>query len=262
MTRPTVTPAAERMYGRLPELYRGADEQQPDGPDGYPLLRFLSLIGDQIGALETLYDRIDFATADEGLVAGDTSDLVDPTVADDDWLHWLAQLVGIQLPYVSSGVADTWYQLTLDYPTWTALKAANATWDQVREHGATVPGAGIGPHQLRVAIADAEGGWMATSRESYEALIAPYLTGQKRVLFTPIYTGDPWRLLLESYLIETPNPAAITAALGKVPRAAGLQVSYAARTGSHWSDVAANFATWNTVKTSFATWNALAHYVP
>jgi hypothetical protein len=92
-----VSSTTTRVYERLPELYRRADEAQDSGPSGYPLLRFLSLLGDQLGELETLVDRVGYFPADEGGVPGDTSDLTDPVTADDGWLGWLGQLVGVDV---------------------------------------------------------------------------------------------------------------------------------------------------------------------
>lgn len=96
MAPPVVHPTTQRIYDRLPEHYRTADADQVD-PD-YPLLRFLALIGDQLGELEDLVDRVDYLPPDEGGLPGDTSDLVDATTADAAWLPWLAQLVGAVLP--------------------------------------------------------------------------------------------------------------------------------------------------------------------
>ena len=87
MPEPTVHPHTRRVYDELPEVYRDADRAEPSG-GGWPLLRFLSLIGDQIGAVEDLIDRIDPDI-------GGGSDLVDPNTADPAWLPWLGQLVGV-----------------------------------------------------------------------------------------------------------------------------------------------------------------------
>jgi len=88
MARPVVHAATERLYARLPQLYRDADEAQADGANGFPLLRFLSLLADQVGAVEDLLARFD---------AVPTSDLVDPASADSGWLTWLAQVAGVDL---------------------------------------------------------------------------------------------------------------------------------------------------------------------
>jgi hypothetical protein len=96
-TPSTVGPLTARLYGRLPEFYRDADLEQAVP---YPLLRFLTGLGAQADAVEVLFDRIDYTGA-----PGDTSDLVEPAIADPAWLAWLAQHVGAKLP-LGASVAD------------------------------------------------------------------------------------------------------------------------------------------------------------
>jgi hypothetical protein len=91
VTRPTVTATTERLYERLPEVYRVGDLAQTTGPDGYPLLRYLSLMGDVLGGLEVLLDRLDDTEEHP-------SDLLSATGADAGWLRWLGQLVGVAMP--------------------------------------------------------------------------------------------------------------------------------------------------------------------
>lgn len=96
MPRPVVGDLTERLYASLPAFYRAADEADPTGD--YPLLRWLSLVGDQADEAEVILDRIDVVLPDEGGAAGDVSELVDPALADAAWLDWLAQHVGVRLP--------------------------------------------------------------------------------------------------------------------------------------------------------------------
>lgn len=86
MPRPVVHAHTERLYDRLPELYRDADLDQLLDGSGYPLLRFLSLIGDQAGDVE---DTLDLVDPDRG------GALTNPDTIPLEWLPWLAQLVGL-----------------------------------------------------------------------------------------------------------------------------------------------------------------------
>lgn len=104
MAEPTVHPTTRLLYDTLPEFYRDTDAQQASG-GGYPLLRFLSLIGDQLGAIDDLVDRID---PDSG--AG--SELLDPMLADPAWLPYLAQLLGVAALPASLSVTEQ--RLALD----------------------------------------------------------------------------------------------------------------------------------------------------
>ncbi|HVL33901.1 MAG TPA: phage tail protein [Actinomycetota bacterium] len=84
MSRPDVHETTEVLYARLPDHYRDADARLD-----YPLLRYLSLIGDQVGELSDLIER--FADGE----------LADPDLADATWLPWLAQLVGARISGLS-----------------------------------------------------------------------------------------------------------------------------------------------------------------
>lgn len=89
---PDVHPTTLAIYGRLEEFRRDADARL-----GYPLLRWLSLLGDQAGEISDLFDRIDVLPVEDGGDPDATSALTDPTAADAAWLPWLAQFVGVQL---------------------------------------------------------------------------------------------------------------------------------------------------------------------
>ena len=114
--RPEVGPFTAALYARLAELYRDADEAQDEGRSNYPLLRYLSLIGDQLTPLAQLLARLTYDPLDDrtntdpawdrygsGLFGDDTygdadsADLVDPALADSAWLPWLAQLLGVNI---------------------------------------------------------------------------------------------------------------------------------------------------------------------
>ena len=94
MAQPAVHETTLELYRRLPAFYRTADGGQVD----WPLLRYLSLLGDQLGELSDLQTRIDYVAPDDGGAPGDTSDLSDPATADQAWLPWLAQHLGVVLP--------------------------------------------------------------------------------------------------------------------------------------------------------------------
>lgn len=122
--RPTVGAVTESVYAALPEFYRDADAAQDDGPSNYPLLRYLSLVLDQLEPIGELITRLTYIAQDERgdqpdggrmgvpepwqrfgddtFGAGtfgdaDTSDLVNPSTADAGWLPWLAQLLGVNI---------------------------------------------------------------------------------------------------------------------------------------------------------------------
>lgn len=87
MPPPAVHSFTATVYQRLPLCYRDADEKQE-----WPLLKWLSLLVDQLGAVADVVDRI---TMDDDDPAS-SSALTDPATADETWLPWLAQLVGLK----------------------------------------------------------------------------------------------------------------------------------------------------------------------
>lgn len=93
---PAVSAFTRQLYDSLPEVYRVADASPGAGID-YPLLRFLSLVGDQAGAVVDLIERCDYVGPGEGGPVDAVSALVDPDTADVSWLPWLGQLVGVPL---------------------------------------------------------------------------------------------------------------------------------------------------------------------
>lgn len=257
MAVPVVEPFTARWWEQLPAVYRAGDEAQADGPSSYPLLRFLSLLGDQAAEVDTLYDRI--ALHDDG--SGDwVSDLADPRFADPGWLNWLAQMAGLGL-HVGSGSGESFAQLVIDYPTFGALAAANATFELVRHHGAQVAGGG-GPDAARTALLDTTGARHAGSTGAWERLITPYLVGAKRVLHKRIFGGDAWHLRLETYGSETPSPAVVGAVIAAVAHAAGLTVSYATRSGASFTEVTAGFDDFAEIVADLPTFDALSVWLP
>lgn len=222
MARPAVAEFTDRWFDALPAVYRSADEAQDGGADGYPLLRFLSLLGDQAGEVETLVDRI--ALHDDG--TGDwRSDLANPAAADDAWLAWIAQMVGLGL-HVGSAAGETFDRLIIDYPTFDDLLADNPTFTAVRHHSAIVSGGESGPELVRSLLLDTVAARLATSTLAWDRLLEPYLTGTKTVTHRRVYGGDPWHLRLETLAEETPQPAVVAAVVNSAPWAAGLVVSY------------------------------------
>jgi hypothetical protein len=141
MARPVVAVLTERVYAALPAMYRDADE-----PLDFPLLRWLSLVGDRAGEIDVLHDRL---SADE---LGEVSELADPAAADEAWLPWLAQMVGVRLPPNVTGQAarDAVAFASSGYRGGTKAAVADAArsaltgarYVKVHDHSITEPGNG------------------------------------------------------------------------------------------------------------------------
>lgn len=177
--RPAVGPFTDTLYRRLPELYRDADDAQDEGRSNYPLLRYLSLVGDQLTQVAELLGRFTYDPLDDrdntdppwqrfgsGLFGDDTygdndvADLVDPALADTAWLPWLAQLVGVDVT------------------------------------GMTIP-------EARAAIADPSSTWAHGTREAIIRRARPRLGDEAYLDVVPHHQGDPFTMALVTKSDET-----------------------------------------------------------
>lgn len=137
MTEPVYSATTEKLWRRLPEVYRTYDED-----NDWAFKKFISSFADQLDEVETLSERFflvgeedyrlltedlgvtDTYTRPDGLEDDDspigylpmyqTSDLVDPRTANEEWLPYVAQLYGVQLPNdtVDYQRAAIWYGYT------------------------------------------------------------------------------------------------------------------------------------------------------
>ncbi len=210
MAAPAVHATTRRVYDGLPEVYRHADTAQD-----FALLRYLSLVVDQLGAIVDLIDRIDYVAPDDpdydpALDAWATSDLVDPAFADPGWLPWLATLVGVTL------------NPALDVPA------------------------------RRATIADASAGWQVGTRGAIVTAAQAVLTGTRSVRVRP--TG-PHNIDVITVVEETPGgPSSVVTAVetGRA-RPAGVIVTHTYY-AAPWDTIEAAYATWTTQETVAPTW--------
>lgn len=203
MPEPIYTPTTELLYGRLPEFLRLADSR-----NDWLLKRWMSGIVDQQGAIDTLLARIDYWSPVDGGEFGDTSDLVDPTKADVDWLPWLGQLVGVNLP---PGLTETEKR--------DAVRFASSGWK-----------AGT-----KTAVADAAKSELTGERRSrvYDHS-RPGLIGSE----------TEWDVLIVTRPSETPSAAAVVAAVvRKGAKPAGVVLHHQSYEAS-WADIHRTLPKW------------------
>lgn len=201
--RPDVTDASDRAYDRLPGMYRRADAQQTD-PD-WPLLRYLSLVGDLFGELEALITRMQADPADPT----DTSDLADPATADAAWLPWLALAVGVKLTPAMT-----------EQERRDAIAGASSGW-----RAATRPA-------IRSAAATALTG------TKYVRVHAHTVTR------TAIEQAGPFDVLLITRTSETPNVAAVLETIvAKGAKPVGVKLHHEAYAAT-WETIEAAAPTW------------------
>jgi hypothetical protein len=202
-----VPDAARWLYETLPQRYRDDDDDPTLAPpEDYPLLRYLCGIGEIVSGLEALLDRAAYTPPDDGGVAGDTSDLLDPDTADEAWLPWLGQLVGVDV---------------------TAVTGAVARRDAIR--GGTA-GFAAG---TRAAIAEAAASALTGTR---------YVRVEDHR--TVAGAGTVWDVLLTTRVSETPDvDAVISAVLEKGAKPVGVALHHRAYQAT-WAVLAAQRPTW------------------
>lgn len=116
---PVVSPAAQRLWDRLPRTYRTMDAGQPD----WPFKRFLAALATFPAELDELTELLrgsrplgpakpepwdldpDQLARWREVRADRNSALTDPDLADPSWLPWLAQMLGVAL-HPQSGLAE------------------------------------------------------------------------------------------------------------------------------------------------------------
>lgn len=201
----TYTDLTEDLYAELPEAYREAD-----AAEGEVLKKWLSSVTDQVGAVADLLDRIDWIRANDGGDPTDTSHLADPAAADDAWLPWLAQVVGVRL---APGLTAADQRTVLATPE-TGYKPGSK--DAI---AAPVKVLLTGEKFVRVYHhSNSAGG---------------------------IGAGTAWDMLIVTKTEETPggvDPVAEVIRAGSKP--AGVKLWHRTYTSS-WTTVETNFSTWN-----------------
>jgi hypothetical protein len=226
---PYMSVLADRLYRRLPEIFRVLDARDST----WPFKRYLGAVLAQAGAIENMINLIagdnpvgPGSPEPWGMVSDELtrwqlarlnrkSALGDPDQADLAWLPWLAQLIGAKLnPYASENEQrDTIRYATSGYRAGT-----------------------------RTAIADAAKSALTGTKY---AQILPHQKPSGGVLIA----GTAWDITIVTRTSETPNPSAVLGAVSrKGVKPAGAVLWHQAYEAS-WTAVGAEFPTW-------ADWNA------
>ena len=193
---PVYSVTTERIYRRLPEVYRVLDAQ-----NDWQFKTYIASLGDQLNDIDTLIARLELVlpenrarhyesqdeyntyarpagledTARGWAPIAETSDLFDGRTADADWLPWIAQILGA-----------------------TSIDTTNEA-------------------QLRDAMYNNYLGYQAGSRKALLATVRSMLTGTKTVAIYPHHDGagddiasigTMWDVLLVTQLGETPMSSA------------------------------------------------------
>lgn len=102
-------------------------------------------------------------------------------------------------------------------------------------------------------------GWHRGTPAAIKAAARATLVAPKKVNLVERDTS-PYRLRVQTYAIQTPDPAATEAAV-RAQKPAGLVMFYDLLPGEPWSVVRDTYATWQDVKDDFATWDDLREWI-
>jgi hypothetical protein len=143
-----------------------------------------------------------------GVLTGETSELVTPETADDEWLPWLAQLVGVDLNPALTREAKV-----------DAIRFASAGWQ-----GGT-----------KAAVAAAAKSVLTGTR---------YVQVFDHSTEAGVGTGGEWDVLLVTRQTETPDVGAVLdAVVAQKAKPAGVVLHHLAYNAT-WADVEAAYPTW------------------
>jgi hypothetical protein len=223
---PYMSTLADRLYQRLPEVYRTMDAL--DG--GWPFKRYIAGMRAIAGQIDDTIEAIEGerpigpASPEPWALHADElanwraarqsrpSALADPEQADAAWLPWLAQLVGAVLDPAAS---ETERRDTIRYAT---------------------------------------SGWRGGTRSAIADAARSALTGNKTVTVLPhkkvsggtVVDGTAWDITIVTRSSETPDPGGMLAAIvRKGVKPAGAVLWHQAFAAS-WSAVTAAYPTWST----------------
>lgn len=93
--------------------------------------------------------------------------------------------------------------------------------------------------------------------ESLKAVARRRLEGTKAVVLTERYTGNAWRIRVETLEAEMPDPEGTKADILRFAKPVGIRLFLNTRANWDWAEVKAEVATyptWAVVKEKFATW--------
>lgn len=106
-----------------------------------------------------------------------------------------------------------------------------------------------------------EAGMARGSLAAIRGAAQKYLTGSRTVQILERVGGDAYAFTVVTYTSETPDSAAVSAALAAA-KPAGLVMTYEAVTGQIWAQLEANYATWADVIAAYTTWQDVINDTP
>ena len=229
MAAPTVSVTAQRLYDRLPDVYRKLDEQ-----NNWAFLLWIDGVVNSLDDVDTLRNQFMYLPGDErdAFVSWetphndygatyDTSTLLDGEQAASEWLPWLMLLVG----------ADVTRLYTDD--------------------------------ERRNAIVNPFAGYQAGSRESLRQAVLELLTGTKylavydhtKVVGASMQAGTEWEVTIVTKAGETPAGDLVATIIRKGAKPAGIML-YTLPYSISWASFQTTFPNWAAIEAA-GNWQTL-----
>ena len=192
---------------RMPAFLIEKDSEQTF--PSYPLLRLmdvgLAYAGKGVDQLDT-FPYLDIASGYDPTDTTTQSALVEPQVADKEFLAWVAQIVGVKLNE-SGGGSTPWGNLPRTWASFVSLiddndGNATADWDEIESFNTTdfnfIQG-------RRDHITTARTGHNAGTKTAIIDSAQTVLTGTESVNYIVDPIANPWTITLETLTSETPG---------------------------------------------------------
>jgi uncharacterized delta-60 repeat protein len=193
---------------RMPVFFIEKDSEQT--APNFPMLRLMDVGLAYAGKAVDELDSFPYLDIDGGYDATDNStksSLVEPQVANKEFLPWLAQIVGTKLSQ-SAGGSTPWGNLPTTWASFVSLiddpadGNATADWDEIESYDTSDNNFVQG---RRDQITTARIGHNAGTKTAIIESAQTVLTGTKTVNYIVDPIVNPWTITLETYTSETPG---------------------------------------------------------
>ena len=192
---------------RMPVFFIEKDSEQT--APNFPMLRLmdvgLAYAGKAVDELDS-FPYLDIASGYDATDNSTKSSLVEPQVANKEFLPWLAQIVGTKLSQ-SAGGSTPWGNLPTTWASFVSLidtGDANATadWEEIETYNTSDNNFVQG---RRDQITTARIGHNAGTKTAIIDSTETVLTGTKTVNYIVDPIANPWTITLETLTSETPG---------------------------------------------------------
>lgn len=151
-----------------------------------------------------------------------------------------------------------------DYVGWgrimdlQAIPDADLPW--LAQFVGVVPLQNLDAASQRIRIGEAAG-WKRGTVDAIRAAMKQFLTGSRTTQIFERYQGSAYALRVRSFTTETPDPAAVEAAV-RALKPAGIVLTYDVSTGQDYDELATTVATYNDLSARYPTYRDVSYGIP